>query len=124
MADCGTRWAFTATTALESHNAIRRNKLVWQPEQELVDRDTKSSGNTRGLAVNTFIYVMKNVMVCRLPVQAKEWHMPGQRCIAYDLACRQGMLAVVELVEDMGGGSEDMHVWEGPNDRTFLNVSL
>jgi len=57
---CGSCWAFSATSAIESHHFIKTGKLINLAEQELVDCDTDSHGCNGGNTGRAFGYMMKH----------------------------------------------------------------
>ncbi|KAK4257845.1 hypothetical protein QN277_007380 [Acacia crassicarpa] len=57
---CGCCWAFAATGAIESVNAIATGELVSLSEQELLDCDSKSSGCSGGFPSYAFDFVIGN----------------------------------------------------------------
>ncbi|KAL8151089.1 hypothetical protein V2J09_020897 [Rumex salicifolius] len=58
---CGSCWAFSAISAVESMNKIKHGKLVTLSEQELVDCDTKKNLGCRGgFMEEAFKYIKKS----------------------------------------------------------------
>ncbi|KAI9086160.1 hypothetical protein K1719_031881 [Acacia pycnantha] len=57
---CGCCWAFAATGAIESLNAIATGELVSLSEQELVDCDSKSQACSGGWPSYAFDWVIRN----------------------------------------------------------------
>merc|ERR1712021_323357 len=54
---CGSCWAFSATSAIEGHHQIQSGTLISLAEQELVDCDTKCYGCNGGLQYYAMRYV-------------------------------------------------------------------
>ena len=57
---CGSCWAFSAVSALESVVAIKSNRLYDFSEQHLVDCDTSNLGCNGGLMSRTYNYMKRN----------------------------------------------------------------
>nr|QLH02061.1 ervatamin-C-like protein [Hordeum bogdanii] len=82
---CGSCWAFAATSAIESHLAIRpgASMIVELSTQELVDCDHKSHGCRGGFAANAFDYVMQNGIASRQNYPYSYFQQPnGSTCLA------------------------------------------
>jgi C1A family cysteine protease len=56
---CGSCWAFSATSAIESSHFIATGELLSLSEQQMLDCDHTSEGCFGGLLVSAFEYVEK-----------------------------------------------------------------
>ena len=60
---CGSCWAFSSVSALESAHAIAHDELPSLSEQQLVDCSTRNSGCNGGLQEYAFDYYKKNFAI-------------------------------------------------------------
>lgn len=106
---CGSCWAFSAIGCVESHHAIKTNKLVALSEQKLLDCDKKNQGCHGGFMHDAFEFIMKSGGIessSEYPYVAKvnpEW---SQHCNKSQ--ANQNSLVKVLSYRNITGGEDDM----------------
>ncbi|OCT89487.1 hypothetical protein XELAEV_18018108mg [Xenopus laevis] len=119
---CGSCWAFSSVSVLESRYCIKKKRVIYFSEQQFVDCDEKNDGCCGGMPIDAFVHVAENGVMRRKDYEytqqknecgynaekavmlnvTKFYSLPGEQNMAMSVALEGPITVAIGVSEELG----------------------